>query len=129
MPADDAIDIDLVSAQLRADARDLSTFAEGLAVKLEGAVPGIARVTRRRSGLAGPKRVREIAVDTDGGALLLQWDGSGMRTLRVRVSGGIVLSRETLDIDTWLADLMTTLRAEAARSAQTRQALERLLLS
>jgi hypothetical protein len=43
------------------------------------------------------------------------------------MSGGIVLKNETLDTDAWVAEVGAALAAEAERSQQTRQALERLL--
>ena len=53
---DDALDIDLLAASLRADTSDLGAFVEALAVKLEEAVPGAVQVQRRREGMFGPKR-------------------------------------------------------------------------
>ena len=52
-----AVDMDLLAASLRADTSDLNAFVESLAAKLEEAVPGAARVDRRRSGMFGPKAV------------------------------------------------------------------------
>ena len=51
------LDIELVTASLRADASDLGTFVEALAVKLEEALPNGVRVVRR-GGLFGAKKVR-----------------------------------------------------------------------
>ena len=67
MAADDTgqtdLDIDLVTASLRADTSDLRAFVEALATKLEDAMPGAVTVERRREGMFGPKRVRRISVD------------------------------------------------------------------
>ena len=38
-----------------------------------------------------------------------------------------MIKRETLDSETWMAALSSAMAAEAQRSEQTRQALERLL--
>ena len=53
-----AVDMDLLAASLRPDTSDLNAFVESLAAKLEDAMPGRARVDRRRSGMFGPKAVR-----------------------------------------------------------------------
>src|SRR5947207_7619313 len=125
--ADAALDIDLLAASLRAESSDLRAFVEALATKLEQAVPGAVRVERRREGLFGAKRVQRIALDAGDQRLELQTSGAGVQTRCSRLSGGIVLKREAVTTDAWLAALGHALAAEARRSETTRQALERLL--
>jgi len=128
MPDDaDAVDLDLLAASLRADAGDLSAFVESLAVKLEEAIPNRVRVDRRKSGMFGPKLVRQIVVDLGDQRLELRV-GSGLETRRAKLSGGIVLKSEQVDTDAWLAALGDALADEARRSETTRQALQRLLI-
>jgi len=127
-PEEAARDLDLLAASLRADSSDLDAFVEGLASKLEGVMPGQVLIERRRSGLRGPKRVRRIALDAAGRRLELRAQDSGIETRCSRLSGGIVLSSESLDTDAWLAALGEALSTEARRSEKTRQALERLLI-
>jgi hypothetical protein len=120
-------DIDLIAASLRADITDVATFVEVLAVKLEEAVPGAVKVDRWRVRMFGPKLVRRIRIDAGDRRLELERAGAGIETSCSRLSGGIVLKTEQVDIDTWLATLGQALAAEARRSQTTRQALERLL--
>jgi hypothetical protein len=123
------VDIDLVSASLRADMSDVGTFVESLAAKLEEMLPGLVRVDRAKRGFRGPKYVRAIAVDLAGGRLVLvRADGDVLDCSIARVSGGITLKTEKVDFDAWLEQLGQGLAAEADRSQKTRQALERLLL-
>jgi hypothetical protein len=122
------LNLDLLAASLRADASDVGAFVEGLAAKLEDALPGRVSVERRRTGLLGGKKVRAIAVNTGDRRLELRVDDGPLETTASRLSGGIVLKRETLDTDTWLAALGQALAEEAKRSDATRQALERLLI-
>ena len=68
-------DLDLITASLRADANDMSTFIEVLAAKLEDAIPGLVRVTRMRGRLFGAKQVGRITVDAGG-----PWVLEGLRT-------------------------------------------------
>ena len=124
----EAVDIDLLAASLRADAADTGAFVEGLAAKLEDALPGRVRVKRARSGLFGSKHVTEIAVEAGDERLeLIRGPSDAIEWRRARQSGGIVLKREVLDSETWMAALSSAMAAEAQRSEQTRQALERLL--
>jgi hypothetical protein len=123
-----ALDIDLLAASLRADAADTGSFVEGLAAKLEDVLPGRVSVRRAREGLFGPKLVKEIAVEAGDQRLeLARGPGDAVELRRARQSGGIVLKRETLDSDAWMAALSSAMAAEAQRSEQIRQALERLL--
>jgi len=122
------VDLDLLAASLRADSSDLSAFVESMATKLEEAVPGRVRVDRRRSGMFGPKAVRTVTVDLSDRRLELRSERGAVQTRCARLSGGIVLKNEELDIDAWLAMLSEALAAEASRSEATRRALERLLI-
>jgi hypothetical protein len=78
--------------------------------------------------MLGPKLVRKIGIGTAGARLELQRDGDAIHAQRARVSGGIVLKREEMDLDDWLHALGRALAVEAERSERTRQALERLLI-
>lgn len=131
MPADDdldtELDIDLLAAELRAEAGDVDTFVEALAAKLEEAVPGAVTVQRRREGIRGPRRVQRISIDGGGQRLELQRASGAVQTTCSRLSGGIVLKREQLDTDAWLIALGRLLAEEADRSSSTRRALDRLL--
>jgi hypothetical protein len=124
----ESVDLDLLAASLRADSSDLDAFVESLAVKLEDAIPKGVRVTRSRRGMFGPKLVRQIEVDLGDQRLDLRSATGSVETRRAKLSGGIVLKSERLDIDAWLAALGEALAEEARRSATTRQALQRLLI-
>src|ERR1700743_2499191 len=123
---DPGLDIGLVTASLRADASDLGAFVEALAVKLEQALPNGVRVDRRGS-LFGAKKVRQISIDAGDTRLRLDRDGANVQTSRARLSGGIVLKTERVEIDEWLDALSRALAEQARRSETTREALERLL--
>ena len=125
---DDAADLDLVAASLRADTGDIHAFVEGLAAKLEHAVPGLVEVQRRREGLLGPKVVQRLSLRAGDQRLELRAERGAVQTSRARVSGGIVLKTEPLETDAWLAAVGEALTTEARRSESTRQALERLLI-
>ncbi|MHB8694383.1 MAG: hypothetical protein ACYDHH_24355 [Solirubrobacteraceae bacterium] len=126
----ESLELDLVAASLRADMTDLGTFVEGLAIKLEEMIPGRVKITRARSSFRGPKLVRQISIELAGERLeLVRGERDVIETKCAKVSGGIVLKTEPIGTDDWLEALGRGLTAEAARSANTRQALERLLLN
>jgi hypothetical protein len=123
----ESVDLDLLAASLRADSSDLDAFVESLAVKLEEAIPKRVAVDRRKSGMFGPKLVRQIVVDLGDQRLELRY-ARDLETRRAKLSGGIVLKSEQLDTDAWLEALGAALADEARRSEITRQALQRLLI-
>jgi hypothetical protein len=131
MATDDAphaeLDIDLVTASLRADMSDLRAFVEALAVKLQDAMPGAVTVERRRDGMFGPKHVHRIALEASGQRLELRAHGGSIQTRCARLSGGIVLKSEEMATEEWLRVLGGALADQARISQSTRQALERLL--
>jgi hypothetical protein len=122
-------DLDMLAASLRVDSTDSGTFVEGLATKLEDILPGRVSVQHGRRGLLGPKYVRKVSVQVSDQRLeLLRSDRDVLEARCARVSGGIVLKTETVDVDDWLGALGRALAAEAQRNQKIRQALERLMI-
>jgi hypothetical protein len=127
--AEEPLDLDILAASLRADASDLGAFVEALADKLEEAMPGLVRVERPRRGLRGRGPVRRIVVEVGGTRLMLNREQGDVVSCNVgRTSGGIVLKREEVGLAEWTEALGRALSEQAGRSAQARQALERLLM-
>jgi hypothetical protein len=120
-------DVDLLAAALRADAADLSQFADLVEGKLEAMLPARTRVERRRAGLMGPKVVRKVVLRLDDVQFELGAEHGAVEALVASVSGGIVLKRERLELDDWLGRLSAALTAEAGRSERARRTLEQWL--
>jgi hypothetical protein len=55
-------------------------------------------------------------------------DGAVLRCTIGHSSGGIRIRSEKVDMDTWLARLLTVLKAEADHSQAVRQALENIVI-
>ncbi len=123
-----SLDLDLLASALRADLSDIAAFVEGLATRLELALPGSVKVKRTKRGLRGPKLVSEISYESGGERLELQRNNDDVRVIRAKTSGGIVLKSEEIDIDTWLSSLTLLVAAQAERSDRTRQALQQIVL-
>jgi len=129
MAAEQPPDLDLLTASLRAEGSDIAAFVEALAVKLEQAMPGAVRVRRERRMLRAPGPVREIAVEAGGMRLTLRRDAAdSVQCSASRLSGGIVLKSEAVQLDEWIDALGRALAGEAVRSARARAALERLMI-
>lgn len=120
-------DLDLLAASLRADADDLHAFTGALAVRFEQAFPRRTTVRRERAGMFGPKEVREVAVDLDGDRFSVRSVKGSVEATCARLSGGIVLKTERLDLADWIDALSRALAREAERSADAQSALQRLL--
>lgn len=120
----DGRDFEELAGALRADARDLKTFLEVLAAKLESALPEATRV--ERGGLFS-KRVRRVSVDLGEHRYELAAEGDRLSPSRSNAVRGIVLKREPLALDEWIAELSRELSVAAQRSERARLALERLL--
>jgi len=121
-------DLEMVAAALRADMTDIAAFLEGLASWLEQALPGLVEVRRSKSGFRGPRLVSEIEVHAGDLRLALSRSGAALTAVRRRVSGGIVIKTESLDLDAWLRCLAQAVAEQAKQSEQARLALQRLVL-
>jgi hypothetical protein len=123
---EDAPDLDLLAASLRADATDTTAFLEALAARLQGALPDRVDV-QRKGGLFGAKRVRRIAVRLGDSHYEIEGDRGAVTARRRNVVRGIALKSEELSVEAWIEALSADLLALAQTSERGRAALERLL--
>jgi hypothetical protein len=128
----DVSQLDLLAASLRAETADLSTFVAVLAEKLHTLLPDHADVQTKRSRLRHGA-VTQVAITVSGAGRRLELHyapggGEALATTVARVSGGIVLKTEQLDLDTWLRSLAEVIADEARSSEHARLALSQLLL-
>jgi hypothetical protein len=125
-----APDIDLVAAALRADLQDNRSFLQALAVRLEGALPGIAQVQRKRAGLLSRERVvQRVEVTLGDDRFTCAHGAQGLVAERVHVVRGIALKRETVPVERWIEELAAALSTHAGALAADHAALQRLLES
>jgi hypothetical protein len=119
---------DLVASSLRADSRDLKTFVEVLARKLEAALPAETTVERRGGGLFSRERhVNRIQIALGDNRFDLAAEGARLETSCARAVRGIVLKNDQVSLDEWIDRLSAELAAHARNNEQARLALERLL--
>ena len=126
------MDVELLAAALRQDSADLDVYAKVLSVNLVESLPkGAVQVERKRSmsdRVAG-REGTVTSLDVALGDVRL-----GLRLDRGRTIGeickevrGVVLSRQQVGLDEWIAALAKGLAESADSSARAREALQRYL--
>ena len=121
--------VEMFAASLRADNTDVKAFLEALAVKLEGALPGLTTVTRQGGMFAREHPVREISVPLGEYQYRIGRERQGpLVAQRAKIVRGIVLKTEQITVDQWIDDLSEALVQVSGQSTQARTALERFLL-
>jgi hypothetical protein len=119
---------DLHAAGLRADGADLDAYVEVLARKLEDALPAETEVRRRSKGLLSRTKVVDaIEVALGDHRYELRRHGRGVEATRAKAVRGVVIKRESLELQAWVNGLTGELREQAAGSAEARAAFERLV--
>jgi hypothetical protein len=122
------IDVDLLSASLRASTSDLETFVAVLADKLEGALPGRVQVARKSVGwFSKDKRVERVQCELGGQRYVLTAAGGVVEARRATAVRGVVLKTEALPLEEWLDALALDLANEARTNERAQIALQRLL--
>jgi hypothetical protein len=129
MPGE-ASDLDLAAATLAANAGDVRALLQGLVVQIEGALGDRLEVQRSRGGRLrrGGGSVTGLTCRVGDDLLRAEISGALLRCSIDRISGGIRIRTEQLDVASWLGRLLGAVRAEAAHSEAARVALEQLVI-
>ena len=127
--ANDASNIDLQAAWIRRSSADIQAFVEGLAARLEGDLPGQVDVVRKRDGLfAKTSHVHSLVVRTENFHYMLDKQTSGVRTVRARVVGGVILKRDDMSLAAWMENLLAELFAQSGELQRASQSLHDFLM-
>lgn len=133
-PADQAgsPSLDMVTAALRADSSDIAIYARVLTESLGEALPSdCVTVDRSRSAsdrMKGrPGTVTKITVRLGDQVMTLALKGGAPTAEICNEVRGIVLSRRTVQIGQWAAELARALVGYAEQNAATADALRRLV--
>jgi hypothetical protein len=129
---DDALSLDMVTAALRADSTDVAIYARVLTQSLGEALPSdCVTVDRERSmsdRMRGrPGEISKIAVQLGDQQMTLSVQGGRAVAEICKAVRGVVLSRKTVPIADWAAELAAGLIAYAEQNAQAAQALRRIV--
>ena len=118
----DVGDFDLSAAYVRKAQGDLQAFMEGLAARLEPALPNAVTVTRKRRSLfSNATRTTAIVLTTDTGLLTLSLDQGRLEARRTKVVRGVSIGSQVISVPAWLEEL-TRMTAVAGADAQASQA-------
>ena len=114
---------DEVAAALRRDARDAATYARVLTETLGDTLPsGWVEVERDRTladRMRGrPGTVRRVVIRLGDRSLSLTVEGDRARTEIAHEVRGVVLSRDEVTLDAWVADLARRMTEQAADNAR-----------
>jgi hypothetical protein len=132
-PADPSVgdlDMDLLSASIRADAADTDSFFSVLASKLHDALGDKVQIKREGGLFKRDKAAVGISVDLATGAgvvLEATRKGSTIECMVNRPVRGIVVSSKPCSLPEWIDSLTKALADEARHSAQTWKALHGML--
>src|SRR5205823_3833051 len=93
---DPAMGFELVAASIRADASDLKTFLDVLAVKLEQALPGMVFIEREGGLFKRERKVQVIRIQIEDKLYDLARAGGGLEARLSHQVRGITLKNEVL---------------------------------
>ncbi len=121
---------DLSAAYIRKAQGDIKAFMEGLAVRLEGALPGIVSIERRRNGLfSSDTHATKIMVALDRCILVLTLEGGRLHAKRSKVVRGVTISSEEVTVPAWLETLNREIGETGEQAETARNVLHDFLLS
>jgi hypothetical protein len=131
-PADPGLNLDMVTAALRADSADVAIYAQVLTESLSEALPpGTVVVERDRSmsdRMKGrPGEVSSIVVRLGDQVMTLSIKRGQPVTEICREVRGVVLSRTPVPLGDWISALASALVSHAERNAAAAEALRRLV--
>ena len=129
---DPGLNLDLVTAALRADSADVAIYAQVLTESLSEALPpGTVVVERERSmsdRMRGrPGEVSRVVVRLDEQVMTLSVRHGQPAAEVCREVRGVVLSRTPVPLSEWTAALASALVTHAERNAAAAQALRKLV--
>ncbi len=128
MDEDRSLDIDLLASSLQADGGDVRLLLKALVTRLAGALGDRLKVERAGGRLRRSDEIRRVSVTLGDDTLDASVHGTDLECTVSRTSGGIRIRSTRVTMDEWLHRLLGALRAEAASSTATRQALESIVI-
>ena len=126
----DVGDFDLSAAYVRKVQGDLQAFMEGLAARLQPALPHAVTVTRKRRGIfSNEMRVTAIGVTTDTGLLTLSLDQGRLEARRTKVVRGVSIGSQVITVPAWLEELTRRIAVAGADAQASHASLYAFLMS
>jgi hypothetical protein len=121
---------DLHAAFLRRAQRDIKSFLEAFATRLEQSLPGQVEVHRKKDSLfAKTQHVVGITIHLGASRFVLDNSGSVLHLSRCNEVRGIVLKNEELQLPDWLSSLNKELGTMSANMAGAQGLLHEFLMN
>jgi hypothetical protein len=128
--ASDVTEFDMGAAWFRRANSDMKAFLEGLAVRLEGALPGRVTVDRKRDGLfSRESHVARIDITLDNSLYSIEANRGHATARRSKIVRGITIKSEQVPIPEWLNGLIAEIRALGELAGGAHAALHDFLMS
>jgi hypothetical protein len=129
---DDSLSLDMVTAALRADSADLAIYTRVLTQSLGEALPPDTVTVDRKQSMSDkmrgrPGEITRIAVRFGDLQMTLGVRNGRPEAEICREVRGIVLSRQTVPLQEWTAQLASALVQHAEQNALAAQALRKLV--
>ena len=125
---DDAFDLDMATAALRANSSDLPMMLKLLVAQLDGSLGDRLVVERAGGLLRKSEAIKAVQVSLGDDTMRAEVQGSSVRCTIAHTSGGIRIRSEQVEMEVWVRRLLRGLEVEAAHSDAARQALERIVI-
>jgi hypothetical protein len=126
--SDDAFDLDLATASLLADSKDVKTLLKVLTAQLSSALGDRLKVERQGGFLHKSDEIKSLQVPVGSEEFSADIKGGSVNCTIGHASGGIRIRSEQVDMDEWLSRLLKSLQAEATHSQAARLALENIVI-
>ena len=123
-----AFDLEMATAALLADGKDVHMLLGVLAKQLASALGDRLTVARKGGRLRHSEEIKALQVSVAKEDFRAEVHGGGVTCTVGRTSGGIRIRNEEVDMDEWLRRLLTNLQIEAAHSQSARLALENIVI-
>jgi hypothetical protein len=108
----------------------MKAFIEGLAVRLEGALPGHVEVERKRDGLfSRESHVLRISVTFETTQYILSFNGGRLVARRSKFVRGISIGSTDMRMPEWLAALSADMTAVGQQAGAAHAVLHEFLMS
>lgn len=127
-PLDDSYDLALAAATLRSNGTDVQVLLRALTVQLADTLGARLRVKRASGRLRKSDSITSVAIAMGNEQYEATVADSSLACTIGRLSGGIRIRSESVDVDQWLVRLLGALRDEAAHSESARLALENIVI-
>lgn len=126
--ADEAFDLDMAAATIRANSSDLRIMLKALVTQLGDTLGERLQLSRAGGLLRKSQDLKGVQVTLGDDVFTAEIQGSSVQCAISHSSGGIRIRNERVDMDSWLKRLLKALEAEATYSDSAREALQRIVL-